>query len=274
MGTSQSAVARLERGDADLRLSTLRRYAAALDRRVGFGLSGGGGRQRLVTTPPDRPYIPYPFPPYREPPERKEPLLVPIVYEPAGRDPVRRLYERRTVLLGRGLDSGAATDVAAELMSLDGRSGQSIELLVNSPGGPIEDVFAVLDVIALLRAPVTVTCFGRALGTAAVLLASGTGPRRATPNTTISLRCPPAPSTVGSAQDAEQPPRSTSARCVTASGTSSRSGPGFRPSASTTSWTTAGRSTPRPSWTWASSTRSWPRRADCVAPDLGRRASA
>ena len=121
-----------------------------------------------MTTPPDRPYIPYPFPPYREPPERKEPLLVPIVYEPAGRDPVRRLYERRTVLLGVVLDSGAATDIAAELMSLDGRSGQSIELLVNSPGGPIEDVFAVLDVIALLRAPVTVTCFGRALGTAAV----------------------------------------------------------------------------------------------------------
>jgi transcriptional regulator with XRE-family HTH domain len=45
MGTSQSAVARLERGDADVRLSTLRRYAAALDRRVGFGLTGaeGGG---------------------------------------------------------------------------------------------------------------------------------------------------------------------------------------------------------------------------------------
>ncbi len=157
-----------------------------------------------MTTPPDRPYIPYPFPPYREPPERKEPLLVPIVYEPAGRDPVRRLYERRTVLLGRGLDSAAATDIAAELMSLDGRSGQPIELLVNSPGGPVDDVFAVLDVIALLRAPVTVTCFGRALGTAAVLLASGTGPRRATTNATISLRCPPAPATAGSARDAEQ----------------------------------------------------------------------
>jgi ATP-dependent Clp protease, protease subunit len=157
-----------------------------------------------VTLPPDRPYIPYPFPPYREPPERKEPLLVPIVYEPAGRDPVRRLYERRTVLLGRALDSDAATDIAAELMSLDGRSDHEIELLVNSPGGPVEDVFAVLDVIALLRAPVTVTCFGRALGTAAVLLAGGTGPRRATTNATISLRCPPAPTTVGSAQDAEQ----------------------------------------------------------------------
>jgi len=30
MGTSQSAVARLESGDADIRLSTLERYAAAL----------------------------------------------------------------------------------------------------------------------------------------------------------------------------------------------------------------------------------------------------
>jgi transcriptional regulator with XRE-family HTH domain len=39
MGTSQSAIARLERGDADVRLSTLQRYAAALDQRVGFGLA-------------------------------------------------------------------------------------------------------------------------------------------------------------------------------------------------------------------------------------------
>jgi predicted transcriptional regulator len=39
MGTSQSAIARLERGDADVRLSTLQRYAAALEQRVGFGLA-------------------------------------------------------------------------------------------------------------------------------------------------------------------------------------------------------------------------------------------
>jgi transcriptional regulator with XRE-family HTH domain len=32
MGTSQSAVARLESGDADVRLSTLERYAAAVGR--------------------------------------------------------------------------------------------------------------------------------------------------------------------------------------------------------------------------------------------------
>jgi transcriptional regulator with XRE-family HTH domain len=38
MGTSQSAVARLERGEADTRLSTLERYAAALNQRVEWQL--------------------------------------------------------------------------------------------------------------------------------------------------------------------------------------------------------------------------------------------
>jgi predicted transcriptional regulator len=39
MGTSQSAVARLEAGRGDLRLSTLSRYAAALDTSVSFAVA-------------------------------------------------------------------------------------------------------------------------------------------------------------------------------------------------------------------------------------------
>jgi transcriptional regulator with XRE-family HTH domain len=39
MGTSQSAVARLESGEADLRLSTLERYAAAIGQRLDWKLS-------------------------------------------------------------------------------------------------------------------------------------------------------------------------------------------------------------------------------------------
>ena len=38
MGTSQSALARLESGQADVRISTLARYAAALDADIGYAV--------------------------------------------------------------------------------------------------------------------------------------------------------------------------------------------------------------------------------------------
>ena len=42
MGTSQSALARLESGQADVRVSTLARYAAALDADIGFAVRDRG----------------------------------------------------------------------------------------------------------------------------------------------------------------------------------------------------------------------------------------
>jgi predicted transcriptional regulator len=42
MGTSQSAVARLEAGDADIRLSTLERYAVALGVQLDWRVKAGG----------------------------------------------------------------------------------------------------------------------------------------------------------------------------------------------------------------------------------------
>ncbi len=46
MGTSQSAVARLESADVDARLSTIERYAAAVGQRVDFVLSAERARPR------------------------------------------------------------------------------------------------------------------------------------------------------------------------------------------------------------------------------------
>jgi ATP-dependent Clp protease protease subunit len=95
---------------------------------------------------------------------------------------------RRIVATGP-LDAEATVRLAAELMELDGRSAEGVELVVNSDGGRLGDVLGVLDVIGSMRAPVGTTCMGRAHGTAAVLLACGTGARRAGPHATISLRC-------------------------------------------------------------------------------------
>jgi ATP-dependent Clp protease, protease subunit len=151
----------------------------------------------MTTPPPSWPEIPYPYPPERPVPERRDPVAVPIVYESG--DPLRQLYERRTVVLGGPLDAATATRIAAELMSLD--TDRPVELLVNSPGGPVGEVFAVLDVMALMRGPVDTTCVGRACGTAAAVLAAGTGRRRATPNATVSLRCAEESSVDGTADE-------------------------------------------------------------------------
>jgi len=44
MGTSQPAVARLESGRSDARMSTLARYAQALETTIGFAIGEPGGR--------------------------------------------------------------------------------------------------------------------------------------------------------------------------------------------------------------------------------------
>jgi len=46
MGTSQSAVARLESGAGDIRLSTLERYAAAIDQVLDWKLETPGDEER------------------------------------------------------------------------------------------------------------------------------------------------------------------------------------------------------------------------------------
>jgi len=97
------------------------------------------------------------------------------------------LAQRRVLLIG-ALDDDAATRAAAELMLLDGESSRAVDLVINSGGGPMDAVLSLLDVIDLMRAPVVTRVIGSALGTAAVVVASGTGGRSAAPSALISLR--------------------------------------------------------------------------------------
>jgi len=134
---------------------------------------------------PDRPG--YPYPPARPIPRREGPVMVPIVDLPRG-DAFEQLRVRRRVLLSGRIDAEGATRICAELMALDGQSPDEVELIVNSDGGPLADVLAVLDVIGSMRARVRTRCLGRATGTAAVVLACGTSERSAAPHSVISLR--------------------------------------------------------------------------------------
>jgi len=145
--------------------------------------------------------IPYPLPPERPVPVPTH-SPIPLIHEPIG-GPYERLLAQRRVLIRGRLDTDVATRAAAELMALDADSTRDIELIVNSAGGPIGDVLAVLDVIGLVRARVATTCFGQASGTAAAVVACGTGRRRATPNATLCLRCTEREDALGDADQVE-----------------------------------------------------------------------
>jgi ATP-dependent Clp protease, protease subunit len=107
--------------------------------------------------------------------------MVPVVDLPRGQ-------QARRVFVSGPLDTETVVRMSAELMELDGRSADDIEVVINSDGGPLADVLGLIDVIGSMRARVDTVCMGRATGTAAVLVACGTGRRRAGPHATISLR--------------------------------------------------------------------------------------
>ena len=73
MGTSQSAVARLEAGEADVRASTLERYAAAIGSQISWRLQDPGPAEPLQPGPPPPGPLPLPEPLERGPVTSGEP---------------------------------------------------------------------------------------------------------------------------------------------------------------------------------------------------------
>lgn len=147
-------------------------------------------------------------PPGREPPS---PTSVPsptIAWPPpdgaATDDLASRLRRDRRLLLRGPLDDETCTRACAELMLLDGTSSRPVEVLLSSDGGPVAAVTGLLDVLALMRAPVDTRCIGGVSGTAAVVLASGTGSRAAGPSARISLRIADHHEVSGTATDLAQ----------------------------------------------------------------------
>ena len=102
----------------------------------------------------------------------------------------QKLFQRRIVFLRGEIKENVATDVAAQLLALDAAGDGAIMLYIDSPGGDVSGLFTIHDTIQLLDAPVNTRCVGMAASSAAVILATGTGVRSATPNARIMLHQP------------------------------------------------------------------------------------
>lgn len=104
--------------------------------------------------------------------------------------PFDRLYRQRVLFLRGPLEDAAADQLAAELLTLDSDSDDDITLIIDSPGGAPHGMLAVHDVMQSMRSRVRTRCVGLAASAGAVLLATGTGTRSASPNARIMLRQP------------------------------------------------------------------------------------
>ena len=102
----------------------------------------------------------------------------------------QRLYEKRVLYLRGALEDTVADTLVAQLMSLDEDGDKDVTLYINSPGGIVSGMFAIYDVIHLMKCKVNTVCVGMAASAAAFLLATPTGTRAATPNARIMFHQP------------------------------------------------------------------------------------
>ena len=123
--------------------------------------------------------------PWPTPPSVPRPQVV--APSPALSDVVHgELFARRIIMVRGVLDAQRASDAAAELMTLDALGDERIDLYLQSPGGPLEAAFTLMDTIDLVGVPVHVTCIGAVEASAVGVLAVGTH-RRISPHARLRL---------------------------------------------------------------------------------------
>lgn len=124
-------------------------------------------------------------------------MLVPTVVESTNRgerafDIYSRLLANRIVFLGTAIDDQVANLIVAQLLHLESEhADRDIALYINSPGGDMVGLFAILDTMRFIHPDVATICVGQAASAAAVLLAAGApGKRFALPNARVLIHQP------------------------------------------------------------------------------------
>jgi ATP-dependent Clp protease protease subunit len=91
----------------------------------------------------------------------------------------KRLLARRRVMLVGPIDPNSATLLCSQLLVLDAEApNEPVVLYINSPGGSVDDGFAIYDTMRTLQAEVITVCLGLAASMAQFVLCAGTPGRR------------------------------------------------------------------------------------------------
>ena len=103
-----------------------------------------------------------------------------------------RLLKSRTLALFEPITPRSSRRLVTGLLVLEAEDAKApVTVLVNSPGGSVDDGFAIYDTMRFLRCPVRIVCVGLAASAAnIVLLGAPKGSRFSLPNTRILLHQP------------------------------------------------------------------------------------
>jgi ATP-dependent Clp protease, protease subunit len=122
---------------------------------------------------------------------------IPYVVEDTGRgeramDIFSRLLKDRIVFIGTEINDQVANTVIAQMLFLRAEDPKKdINLYINSPGGYITSVLAIIDTMQFMGYQINTYCLGQAASMAALLLAAGTkGKRYALPHSRIMIHQP------------------------------------------------------------------------------------
>jgi len=99
-------------------------------------------------------------------------------------DPV--LTESRTIIITQEINEKVAGEICSKLIYLDRLDPKEpINLVIKTGGGAVDDALLVCDVMAMIEAPVDTWSAGITSFPGTLILAAGTGVRRALPNSLI-----------------------------------------------------------------------------------------
>ena len=135
-------------------------------------------------------------------------MLIPMVIDKTTQgersyDIYSRLLEDRIIFLTGEINQEKASTVIAQMIFLEAKDpDKDINLYINSPGGVINDAFAILDTMNFIKCDVSTICIGLAASAASLLLCCGAkGKRFCLPNSDIMIHQPWIPQMGGQVTD-------------------------------------------------------------------------